>query len=106
LWGRGGGPLAILAFPPGERHDIGLIAFGLALRSHGWRILFLGADTPLATLSEAGAATGPQLVVVAAVESARFETEATSLRRVARKARLVLAGPGATETLSKRLKIE
>src|SRR5262249_32732940 len=39
LWGRGGGPLAILACAPGERHDIGLIAFGLVLRSHGWRIL-------------------------------------------------------------------
>jgi DNA-binding transcriptional MerR regulator len=106
LWGRGGGPLAILACAPGERHDIGLIAFGLALRSHGWRILFLGADTPLATLAEAIAATGPQLVVVAAVEPARFEKEATGLRRVAGKTRLVLAGPGATEKLSKRLKIE
>ena len=47
LWGRGGGPLAILACAPGETHDIGLIAFGLMLRSHGWRVLFLGADTPL-----------------------------------------------------------
>src|SRR5581483_7693871 len=50
-WGRGGGPLATLACAPGERHDIGLIAFGLVLRSHGWRILFLGADTPIATLA-------------------------------------------------------
>jgi MerR family transcriptional regulator, light-induced transcriptional regulator len=45
LWGRGGGPLAILACAPGETHDISLLAFGLLLRSHGWRILFLGADT-------------------------------------------------------------
>ena len=55
--GRGDGALAILACAPGERHDIGLIAFGLVLRSHGWRILFLGADTPIQTLAEAVAAT-------------------------------------------------
>jgi len=106
LWGRGGGPLAILACAPGERHDIGLIAFGLVLRSHGWRILFLGADTPIETLAQAVAATGPQLVVVTAVEPARFEAEAAGLRRLARKTRLVLSGPGAIETVSKRLGIE
>ncbi len=34
-WGRGLGPLALLACLPGEQHDLGLIAFGLALRSRG-----------------------------------------------------------------------
>lgn len=106
LWGRGSGPLAILACAPGERHDIGLIAFGLVLRSHGWRILFLGADTPLATLSEAVLATDPKLVVVSAFEGERFEAEAAGLRRLARKTRLVLSGPGADELLAKRLGLE
>ncbi len=50
LWGRGAGPLALLACPPGEAHDLSLLAFGLLLRSYGWRILFLGADTPVTTL--------------------------------------------------------
>ena len=49
-WGQGGGPLAILACAPSELHDLPLIAFGLALRAHGWRIAFLGPDTPLGTL--------------------------------------------------------
>ena len=106
LWGRGGGPLAILACAPGERHDIGLIAFGLVLRSHGWRILFLGADTPLETLARAVASTGPKLVVVAAVEPSRFEAEAAGLRRLVHKTRLVLSGPGASERLCTRLGIE
>ena len=103
LWGRGNGPLAILACAPGERHDIGLIAFGLVLRSHGWRIVFFGADTPLSTLASAAAATQPKLVVVSAVESSRFEAEAAPLRRLARKERLVLSGPGATEALCQKL---
>jgi len=106
FWGRGGGPLAILACPPGERHDIGLIAFGLLLRSHGWRILFLGADTPLSTLGQAVATTAPRLVVVASMDSSLLESEAGELRRLGRSAPLVLSGAGASEELCKRLRVE
>ena len=106
LWGRGGGPLAILACAPGERHDIGLIAFGLVLRSHGWRILFLGADTPVATVRQAVETADPRLVVVASMESALLEAESTELRRLGRAAPLVLSGAGASETLCRRLRID
>jgi MerR family transcriptional regulator, light-induced transcriptional regulator len=34
-WGRGLGPVALLACLPGEQHELGLLAFGLALRSRG-----------------------------------------------------------------------
>ena len=51
-WGRGRGPHALLACVPGDQHDLGLICFGLALRAHGWRITYLGTDTPLPTLIE------------------------------------------------------
>jgi DNA-binding transcriptional MerR regulator len=105
LWGRGGGPLAILACAPGERHDIGLIAFGLVLRSHGWRILFLGADTPVSTLDRAVSTTDPQLVVVASVDGALLEAEGSALRRLARRAPLVLSGAGASEELCARLRV-
>lgn len=106
LWGRGSGVLAILACAPGERHDIGLIAFGLLLRSHGWRILFLGADTPLETLERTAASNPAQLVVVASVDSTRLETEAKRLRRLARTAPLVLSGAGASDEVCTRLGIE
>jgi MerR family transcriptional regulator, light-induced transcriptional regulator len=106
LWGRGGGPLAILACPPGERHDIGLIAFGLLLRSHGWRILFLGADTPLSTLGQTVATTAPRLVVVASMDRSLLETEADELRRLGRSAPLVLSGAGASDELCRQLRIE
>ncbi len=105
-WGRGGGPLAVLACLPGERHDIGLIAFGLVLRSHGWRILFLGADTPLPTLARAIDQTGAELAVVSSVDSERFETEAGPLRRIARATRLAVSGPGASDRFAKRLGVE
>lgn len=106
LWGRGGGPLAVLACAPGERHDIGLIAFGLVLRSHGWRILFLGADTPLATLGKAVAKTNPQLVVVASMDSALLEAQSAALRKLGRSAPLVISGNGASEDLAVRLRVD
>jgi len=106
LWGRGGGPLAILACAPGERHDIGLIAFGLVLRSHGWRILFLGADTPIATLRRAVETTDARLVVVASMDGALLEAQSAELSRLGRSAPLVLSGAGASEDLCKRLRVD
>jgi DNA-binding transcriptional MerR regulator len=106
FWGRGGGPLAILACAPGEWHDIGLIAFGLVLRTHGWRILFLGADTPLATLRGAIDQTQPRLVVVSSTNSTVLESAANELRRIARSAPLVLSGIGASEELCSRLRVD
>jgi len=106
IWGRGSGPLATLACPPGERHDIGLIAFGLLLRSHGWRILFLGADTPLETLERSVAANPSRLVVVASMDSARLEAERDGIRRLARSGPLVLSGAGASDELCARFGVE
>ena len=106
LWSRGGGPLAVLACAPGELHDIGLIAFGLVLRSHGWRIFFLGANTPLETVAQAAAAFRPKLVVVSSMDGALLEDLATELRRLARSAPLVLSGHGASEELCARLRLD
>lgn len=105
-WGRGGGPLAILACAPGERHDIGLIAFGLVLRARGWRILFLGADMPIATLGKTVSTTSPQLVVVASMDSGLLEAESRKLRQLGRSAPLVLSGAGASEELCARLHLD
>ena len=65
-WGNAGSPLALLACVPGDQHDLGLICFGLALRRHGWRIAYLGPDTPLDTLGETARQLGPALVVLTA----------------------------------------
>ncbi len=103
LWGRGGGPLALLACAPGEQHDITLLAFGLVLRSYGWRILFLGADTPVATLTEAAETTRPALTVLASFDPDLLKPETSALRRLAKRVPLVLSGPGASDALCARL---
>jgi DNA-binding transcriptional MerR regulator len=105
LWGRGGGPVALLACAPGEQHDISLLAFGLVMRSHGWRIVFLGADTPIATLAQAAESTRPALTVLASFDPSSLEAESTAIRRLARELPIVLSGPGATDELCKRLRV-
>jgi DNA-binding transcriptional MerR regulator len=90
-WGRGDGPRALLACPEGERHDLGLIAFGLALRDRGWRIHYLGPDTPAESLEEAAQRTDPAVIVVSAVRSEPLE----QLAALTTRHRVVIAGAGA-----------
>jgi DNA-binding transcriptional MerR regulator len=103
LWGRGHGPLAVLACPAEEAHDIALICFGLLLRSHGWRILFLGADTPVDTVRLAAQMTRPDLTVMASLSAEPLERAAGPLGELGRVSPLALAGPGAEEALCRRL---
>ena len=105
LWGRGAGPLALLACAPGEQHDISLLAFGLLLRSHGWRIIFLGADTPISTLEATAQVTAPAAIVLVAFDAALLESQATALRRLGRITPLSLSGPGATADLPRLARI-
>jgi DNA-binding transcriptional MerR regulator len=93
-WGAGSGPLALLACVPGDQHDIGLICFGLALRGYGWRISFLGADTPLEAVLQTAEQLDPELVVVAACVAERAAAAAPLLTKLARSRRLLMGGAG------------
>ena len=101
-WDRGTGPRALLACAPGEQHDLGLIAFGVALRARGWRITYLGQDTPLETLAESARSLGPLAIVISSVSPDRLSRSRAELRRLAGIAHVWLAGPGASEALAKK----
>ncbi len=94
-WGRGLGPRALLACAPGEQHELGLLAFGLALRTHGWRVEYLGADTPLDTIRGVAESLDVDLVVVSSVTPERVGELAADLRQIARQRRLAVGGAGA-----------
>ena len=94
-WGLGVGPLAVLACAPGEYHDLGLIAFGLALRARGWRIVYLGTDAPLETVEETSRQLEPSLVVVHAVDAERVRPVAEQIASLARRHRVALGGAAA-----------
>lgn len=99
-WGQGGGPLALLACPPGELHDLGLICFGLALRARGWRIAFLGADTPIDTLTQTADNLHPDMVVLTATTPQRLSRVRSELRELSETTRLAVAGAGTTDALA------
>jgi DNA-binding transcriptional MerR regulator len=94
-WGRGLGPLGLLACIPGERHDLGLLGFGLVLRTRGWRIAYLGADTPLPTLEATAHVLEPDAVVLTAVGASRLQPHLAGLRELAKRHRVALGGRGA-----------
>ena len=95
-WGDGHGPRAILACPPGEQHDLGLMAHGIMLHRTGWRVHYLGTDTPIGDLAQAITDLRPELAVLAAVTPRRYRPHTAGLARLAAIVPLGLAGAGAT----------
>jgi DNA-binding transcriptional MerR regulator len=94
-WDRGLGPRALLACPPGERHDLGLVIFGLALREHGWRVTYLGPDTPIETIAAAAETLEPDAVVLCALTAAHFEAARAPIAALAGRRRVHIGGAGA-----------
>ncbi len=95
-WGSGRGPQALLACPPGEQHDLALMMFGIVLHRNGWRIGYLGANTPVGELAHAADVSRPDLVVLAAARPETLEPIRVELTALARRFPLALAGAGAT----------
>jgi MerR family transcriptional regulator, light-induced transcriptional regulator len=99
-WDGGRGPRALLACPPGELHDIALLSFGLVLRRSGWRVTYLGADTPVGDLEQTAAAIDPDQVMLSASDPARFDAIRPDLVRLGGRRQVALAGPGASAELA------
>lgn len=101
-WDRGAGPRALLACPPGEHHDLGLIILGLALRDRGWRVTFLGPDTPIETLAAAAGQLAPDVVVLSSLAREPLRATQAEIARLASRHTVLLAGPGADAALAAR----
>jgi len=101
-WDRGVGPRAVLASAEGDQHDLPVLLFGVLLRTHGWRITFLGANTPVASLAETVRAVSPDVVVITGTVQGVFDPLVEQLREVAREAPVYLAGPAADEGLARQ----
>lgn len=99
-WGDGEGRRAVLACPPGEQHDLGLMAFGIVLHRNGWRVHYLGADTPMGELADVIQDLRPHMAVLAAVTAERYQPHVADLTRLSTSVSLCLAGAGATQALA------
>ncbi len=89
---------------PDEQHELGLIVFGLALRQHGWRITYLGANTPIDTLAAAVEELSPAATVLVALTADKLDPLHERLSELARRTRLALAG--ASEQLAAEIGAE
>ena len=105
-WGAGGGPLALLACPPEELHDLPLMVFGLMLNRGGWRIHYLGPNTPVDDLLSSVEQTHYDRVVLAATTSATLTPHRARLKKLAAIAPLALAGEGPTDSFAKGIGAE
>jgi MerR family transcriptional regulator, light-induced transcriptional regulator len=100
-WDGRHGPRALLACPSGERHDIGLICFGIVLSRNGWRITFLGPDTPINAITEAVTALEPDLIVLSATIEKWFVSITSPLRALAADRGVFIAGSGASARVAR-----
>lgn len=102
-WNRSGPYRAVLACVPGERHALGLMAFGLALHDLGWRITYLGADAPVLAVEHAADAVGADVVVFSAALPTTLASQLDKLRALSRRHAVAVGGAGATANRSEWL---
>jgi len=101
-WGQGQGPGAILACLPGEHHELGLLVFGVALRRRGWRITYLGTDSPVGAVADIARSLAPAVVVLLAMNPERFLDHAHEIKQLANQVQVVIAGAGATAAVARQ----
>jgi MerR family transcriptional regulator, light-induced transcriptional regulator len=99
-WDDGLGPRAVLACPSAERHDIGLLCCGLALHRRGWRITYLGADTPVQALASTVSRLSPSLVVIGVLQPDLLSAVTPELAQLADEVAIAVGGAGATPGLA------
>jgi DNA-binding transcriptional MerR regulator len=93
----GSGPQVLVGLPPESRHELGALAFAVALRRLGVDVLFLGSDVPIDSWV-AAAETSTARAAVIGVVTDRDVPAATEVATALRAARpnLVLATGGAS----------
>ncbi len=96
----GAGRSVAIGLPPGARHEIGALAFAVALRRQGINVLYLGADVPLASwvhvVSERALA-GVVIGVAVSGDVDAADEVATAIREVRPQLLVAVGGPAARE---------
>lgn len=103
-WGGVRG-VAVLACGPGERHELGLMTAAIALHRDGWKVVYLGGDTPVADVLSLAGRLSARLLGISLAMRERGEELEHALRglQLLPGVTLVLGGGGATPELARRL---
>ena len=100
---------AVVCCAPGERHECGPLALGVLLQADGWRIVFLGADTPIGEASTLARGIGARALCVGATLAEHAEAVRARLdaiqdahpRLAVVRGGAAFGGPTASETVSR-----
>ena len=94
------GARAVLACPPREQHDIALLILAVALERRGWRVVLLGANTPVASIVQAADVLDADCIVVSITMPVELSETTDELKGLASSRRLLLAGPAVSDRLA------
>lgn len=91
-------PLALCATLPHELHELGLLRVALYLKSWGFRVTYLGANTPIVDIEDYCQRRKPTMVVVSCASSLNLTSMVQSLKqlelRVSPLSPVVVGGSG------------
>ena len=79
---RARGPRVVTAMLPGEQHEGALLILSTLLAHRGYRVLYLGANTPIAQIAEAARAGRAGIVAVSVSAATARARAARALRRL------------------------
>lgn len=98
--------VAVLACAPGEQHDIGLLMLAVLLRADGWRVEFLGADTPVDTAAAFAEQIGATMLCISAAREESLDLLRSALAQGEEPLRpaLVLGGAAVTPETAQELR--
>lgn len=96
--GAAPGPETVVAGPPGDRHELGLMGLAVSLAANGWKVLYLGSDVPLEEMRRVVRDRKPAMLctsVVMRMDHDAFHEFAAALRSLApRETAVVVGGAG------------
>jgi MerR family transcriptional regulator, light-induced transcriptional regulator len=97
--------VAVLTCAPGEQHELGLMMTAIALRRDGWKIAYLGADTPLSDAAALAERLGARILGISVATSERAAVLERALRDMHPSTALevLVGGAAATKSLAKRV---
>lgn len=94
----GTGEPVIVGLPAGARHEIGVLAFAVALRRRGVNVIYLGPDVPASSWVEAARESAAAMAVIGIPRAADAEAGMAVLDAIERgipRTRTAFGGPGA-----------
>lgn len=91
------GPIGIVACPSGERHAVGALCLSVLMAQDGWRVSFLGADTPLLEADAVAQARRARACVAVCTLPGSAKAAAAEISELPNARMWVLAGPDAPD---------